>query len=81
MMLPRTPEPPTIAHLKGHGLVGLFATCANAACMHATPFSFAALGLADDVRFPTIARRRRFVCTQCGAMTVNIMPGWRTIVS
>jgi hypothetical protein len=28
-----TPEPPpTIAHLKGHGLKGLFVTCANAAC-------------------------------------------------
>ncbi len=25
-----TPEPPTIAHLKGHGLEDLLATCANA---------------------------------------------------
>jgi len=55
------PEPPTIAHLKSHGLEGLFVTCANAACLHSTPFSFAALDLADDVEFPAIARRRRFV--------------------
>ncbi len=47
-----TPAPPTIAHLKGHGLEGLFVTCANAACMHATAFTFDALSLADDVQFP-----------------------------
>jgi hypothetical protein len=40
-----TPQPPTIAHLKGHGLEGLFVTCANAACQHSVPFTFAALGL------------------------------------
>jgi hypothetical protein len=28
------PKAPTIAHLKGHGLDGLFVTCANAACRH-----------------------------------------------
>ncbi|QXX74477.1 hypothetical protein MHY1_01290 [Methylovirgula sp. HY1] len=39
------PTPPTIAHLKGHGLKGLFVTCANAACQHSTAFTFAALGL------------------------------------
>lgn len=42
---------PTIAHLKGHGLEGLFVTCANAACLHSAPFIFAALGLTDDVQF------------------------------
>lgn len=52
-----TPEPPTIAHLKGHGLEGLFVVCGNAACLHATAFNFAALDLADDVQFPSIARR------------------------
>jgi len=52
-----TPAPPTIAHLKGHGLEGLFVVCGNAACLHATAFSFAALDLADDVQFPSIARR------------------------
>ncbi len=69
--------PPTIAHLRSHGLAGLFVTCANAACLHSAPLSFAALGLDDHVEFPSIARRRRFVCTQCGARTVNIMPDWR----
>jgi hypothetical protein len=32
------PAPPTIAHLKGHGLEGLFVTC-----QHSAPF-FKALG-------------------------------------
>jgi len=59
-----TPEPPTIAHLKIHGLTGLFVVCANVACMHATAFSFAALGLADDVQFPAVSLRRRLVCSR-----------------
>ena len=29
------PEPPTIAHLKGHGLKGLFVTCSNPHCLGA----------------------------------------------
>jgi hypothetical protein len=41
----RMPAPPTIAHLKTHGLDGLFVTCANAACQRSAPFTFAALGL------------------------------------
>ena len=63
----RAPAPPTIAHLKGHCLVGLFVVCANAACMHATASSFAALDLAEHVQFPSITRRRHFVCSRCGA--------------
>ncbi len=73
-----TPEPPTIAHLKGHGLEGLFVTCASPACLHSTPFTFAALNLADDMQFPSIAQCRRFVCSRCGARKVNVMPEWRT---
>lgn len=44
--------PPTIEHLKGHGLDGLFVTCANAARQHSVPFTFAALDLEDDVGVP-----------------------------
>ncbi len=73
-----TCEPPTIAHLKGHGPAGVFVVCANAACMHATAFNFGALGLADDVPFPSIASCRRFLCTQCGGRAVNVSPDWRT---
>jgi hypothetical protein len=73
------PAPPTIAHLKTHGLEGLFVTCANAACQQSTPFTFAALGLEDDLPFPSIARRRRFVCSRCGSKAVNIMPNWRRL--
>jgi len=71
--MPMKPHSPTIAHLEG-----LFVTCANAACLHSKPFTFAALGLADDVQFPSISRCRRFVCTQCGGKTVNVAPDWRT---
>ncbi|MGB8278411.1 MAG: hypothetical protein WCF20_10845 [Methylovirgula sp.] len=70
-------EPPTIAHLKDHGLEGLFITCANPHCLHAAPFTFVALGLADDLPFPSIARRRQFLCTQCGGRAVNVSPDWR----
>ncbi len=55
----------------------LFVTCANARCLHSKPFTFTALGLDDDVEFPSIARCRHFVCTQCGARAVNVMPDWR----
>ncbi len=72
-----TVRPPTIAHLKTHGLEGLFVTCANAACLHSTAFTFAALDLDVVVEFPSIAQRRRFVCTQCGGRAVNVMPDWR----
>ena len=70
------PERPTIAHLKTHGLKACSSLCANAACQHSVAFTFAALDLGDDVEFPSIARRR-FVCTKCGANTVNVMPDWR----
>ncbi len=50
-------EPPIIAHLKGHGLTGLFVTCSNPHCLHAAPFAFAAVGLADETPFPTIGQR------------------------
>jgi hypothetical protein len=68
---------PIIAHLKGHGLEGLFVTCAHATCMHATAFTFDALGLADGVQFPSIVRRRRFVCMRCGSRRVSVSPDWR----
>jgi hypothetical protein len=58
-----SPAPPVIAHLKGHGLEGLFVSCANAACQRSVPFTFAALGLDDDVEFSSIMRRQHFVGT------------------
>jgi len=41
--------------------------------MHATALTFDALDLADDLQFPSIARRG-FVCSRCGARTVSVMP-------
>lgn len=74
----RTPQPPTIAHLKTRGLEGFFVTCGNAACQHSVPFTFGALKLDDDVQFPSITQGRRFICTRCGARTLNVMPDRRT---
>jgi len=37
---------------KANGLEGLFVTCTNAGCLHSTPFTFAALGRADDLQVP-----------------------------
>jgi hypothetical protein len=45
---------PTLAHLGTHG-EGLFASRASAACQHSLPFTFAALGLDDDVEFPSMS--------------------------
>jgi hypothetical protein len=72
-----TREPPTIAHLKGHGLKGLFVTCSNPHCLHAAPLTFAGLGLPDEIPFPMIGRCRQFVCTQCGGRRVSVSPDWR----
>ena len=69
--------PPTIAHLKDHGLEGLFVTCSNPRCLHAAPFTFATLGLPDELPFPTIDGHRRFVCTHCGGRRVSVSPDWR----
>ena len=44
-------------------MTALFVTCTNAACLHSKPFTFDALGLADDLQFPSIARLGAFVCT------------------
>jgi hypothetical protein len=60
-----TPQPPSIAHLNGHRLEGLFVSCTNAVCLHSAPVAFAALGL-DNVEFPSIAARC-FICTGCSA--------------
>jgi hypothetical protein len=73
-----TPNAPTIAHLKTHGLEGFFVTCANAACLHSKPFTFNALAITDEEVFPTIAHRRRFICSRCSGRVVNVMPDWRT---
>jgi len=69
--------PPTIARLKSMGAIAFCVTCAHACCLHSAFVTFAAAGVEDRAPFPSIAERRRFVCTRCGGRAVSIMPDWR----
>jgi hypothetical protein len=70
--------PPTIARLKSMGADKFRVTCARAFCLHSGFVSFTAAGVEDQAPFPSIAERRRFVCTSCGSRQVSIMPeDWR----
>ena len=69
--------PPTIARLREMGVEGVFAVCGNADCRHSAPISFDVLGVQDDVFFPEIIRRRKFVCSQCGGRVASLTPDWR----
>jgi hypothetical protein len=69
--------PPTVAHLKSMGVSAFSVTCAHAYCLHSASVTFAAAGVEDREPFPSIAERRRFVCTRCGGRAVSIMPDWR----
>ena len=69
--------PPTVAHLKSMGVNAFNVTYAHACCLRSASLSFAAVGVEDGAPFPSIADRRRFVCTRCGGRAVSIMPDWR----
>jgi hypothetical protein len=69
--------PPTIARLKLKGADAFRVTCARAFCLHSGFVSFAAAGVEDHAPFPSIAERRRFLCTRCGSRAITIMPDWR----
>jgi hypothetical protein len=71
------PTPPTIASLKAMDVAGFRVTCARADCQHSGLMTFDAAGVADDAPFPSIAKRRSFVCAQCSGRAVSIMPDWR----
>jgi hypothetical protein len=76
-MEPGRMSPPTIARLKSMGASAFRVTCAQASCLHSAFVAFAEAGVEDRAPFPSIAERRRFVCTGCGGRAVNIMPDWR----
>ena len=69
--------PPTVAHLKSMGVSAFNVTCARASCLHSAVVTFDAAGVEDRAPFPSIAERRRFVCTRCGGRAVDIVPDWR----
>ena len=64
---PDVPPPiPTKIRLKSMGADKFRVTCARAFCLHSAFVSFAVAGVEDQAPFPSIAERRRFVCTSCG---------------
>jgi len=70
-------SPPTVAHLKSMGRSAFNVTCAQANCLHSASVTFATADIGDQTPFPSIAERRRFICTRCGSRAVSIMPDWR----
>jgi hypothetical protein len=71
------PPPPTIGKLKSMGLAGVWVSCTRAGCQRSVAPGFDQLGLPDDLLFPEIPARRRFICSGCGAKTVSVTPDWR----
>lgn len=74
-MTTRTPPgpPPTVASLKAMGVTGAVVGCTN--CRRDKILSFEALGVADDLAFPMIARMK-LVCSHCGAAAPTVIPDW-----
>jgi hypothetical protein len=69
--------PPTIGHMKMLGLAGVWVTCTRDRCHRDVALGFDQLGLPDDLPFPEIGARRRFVCSACGSKAVSVTPDWR----
>lgn len=68
--------PPTIADLKAIGMTGVQVTCDF--CQRSKAMAWDALGLPDEMLFPTIVHRRRFSCSACDRKGVTVVPDWRT---
>jgi hypothetical protein len=64
--------PPTIGHLRTHGVTGMRLWCIG--CGKAAVLSFEAMGAHDDQSFPTAGRRP--TCSACGGRKVQRMPDW-----
>lgn len=68
--------PPTIARLKSMGALQFRVTCSRTDCRHSSHVTFEAARVGDEIPFPEITERRRFVCTRCAGHVVSIMPDW-----
>ncbi len=67
-------DPPTVEHLRRHGVTHMTVWCHNFDCRHQATFSFDELGVADDDIFITL--KNRFRCQNCGEKDVAIQPIW-----
>ena len=70
-------QPPTIGHMKSLGLTGVWVSCTRDGCKRSVALEWDKIGLPDDLPFPEIPARRRFVCSSCGAAAVSVTPDWR----
>ncbi len=69
--------PPTIEHLRGHGLKAFYIYCRALPCRHVGWMTFDELALPDEMIFIHIARHRRLVCSGCGRAQFEISLDWR----
>ncbi len=63
--------PPTLGTLRGQGVRWIHVSCTFPNCLQLDT-----LGLPDDLPFPAVATRRRWVCAKCGCRKVHVMPRW-----
>lgn len=70
------PAPPTIADLRAEGVAGAWVWCLNRACQHYGVVPFEAIQLPAGFVFVDLPKTRRFVCRECGAREVQVMPDW-----
>jgi hypothetical protein len=68
--------PATIGNLRHNGIEQVKVECAVPHCYHRGAFKFDDLGIEDDVEFPSIAKRRSFICTRCGSRKFRLHVCW-----
>jgi hypothetical protein len=68
--------PPTISDLGAEGVQGARVWCLNPDCQHYGIVPFKAIGASPDFTFIDLLKTRRFVCRECGARDVQVMPDW-----
>ena len=63
--------PPDIAHLRGHGVVGLTITCAK--CRRTAYCTFDELLLPDSLPIPEVVTSRSFRCERYGCSRPEVL--------
>ena len=68
--------PPTIGYLREQGVTSVYVSCSAVNCQRGSVTTFDAIRLSNDTPFPSIATRKRWVCSHCGSRKANVMPNW-----
>ena len=69
----------TIADLRAEGVQAARVWCLNRACQHYAVAPFEAIGAPSGFTFIDLPKTRRFVCRECDARDVYLMPECRCI--